>query len=123
VQNSVTGQLETASYRISKRLRILSESVRLMCYSPLRLSAWLKGEEDEVVDRINRRMEQMTNLNMETAEELQVVQSLYYRHHHARLISCPSCSDRELRNWRSLRPSLRLCTGRPSPSKRFSPPH
>jgi len=53
VQNSVTGQLETASYRISK-------------------SAWLKGEEHEVVDRINRRMELMTNLDMETAEELQI---------------------------------------------------
>lgn len=53
VQNSVTGQLETASYRISK-------------------SAWLKGEEHEVVDTINRRMELMTNLDMETAEELQI---------------------------------------------------
>lgn len=53
VQNSQTGQLETASYRISK-------------------SAWLKGTEDEVVERVNRRLHLMTNLEMETAEELQV---------------------------------------------------
>ncbi|KAL3115904.1 hypothetical protein niasHT_007204 [Heterodera trifolii] len=53
VQNSQTGKLETASYRISK-------------------SAWLKGTEDEVVDRINKRLNLMTNLEMETAEELQV---------------------------------------------------
>ncbi|KAH7699287.1 prolyl 4-hydroxylase 2, partial [Aphelenchoides avenae] len=53
VQNSQTGQLETASYRISK-------------------SAWLKGTDDEVVDRINKRMDLMTNLEMETAEELQI---------------------------------------------------
>jgi len=53
VQNSVTGALETASYRISK-------------------SAWLKGTDDEVVERINNRMNMMTNLNMETAEELQI---------------------------------------------------
>lgn len=53
VQNSQTGALETAAYRISK-------------------SAWLKGTDDEVVDRINRRMNLMTNLEMETAEELQI---------------------------------------------------
>uniref|UniRef100_A0AC34GPH6 Procollagen-proline 4-dioxygenase n=1 Tax=Panagrolaimus sp. ES5 TaxID=591445 RepID=A0AC34GPH6_9BILA len=53
VQNSQTGQLETASYRISK-------------------SAWLKATEDEVVERVNKRLEQMTNLEMETAEELQI---------------------------------------------------
>ncbi|GMS95984.1 hypothetical protein PENTCL1PPCAC_18159, partial [Pristionchus entomophagus] len=53
VQNSVTGELETASYRISK-------------------SAWLKGEEHPVVDRVNQRIDLMTNLEMETAEELQI---------------------------------------------------
>uniref|UniRef100_A0A0R3RL89 Fe2OG dioxygenase domain-containing protein n=1 Tax=Elaeophora elaphi TaxID=1147741 RepID=A0A0R3RL89_9BILA len=53
VQNSVTGQLETASYRTSK-------------------SAWLKDEEHEIVHRINRRIDLMTNLEQETAEELQV---------------------------------------------------
>ncbi|KAI6214880.1 Procollagen-proline 4-dioxygenase [Aphelenchoides besseyi] len=53
IQNSQTGQLETASYRISK-------------------SAWLKGTAHEVVERVNNRLEQMTNLEMETAEELQI---------------------------------------------------
>jgi prolyl 4-hydroxylase len=53
VQNSKTGELETASYRISK-------------------SAWLKSEEHPVIARINKRIDMMTNLNMETAEELQV---------------------------------------------------
>ncbi|KAI6176956.1 Procollagen-proline 4-dioxygenase [Aphelenchoides bicaudatus] len=53
VQNSVTGLLETASYRISK-------------------SAWLKGTDHEVVARVNARMDLMTNLEMETAEELQI---------------------------------------------------
>jgi len=53
VQNAKTGQLEFASYRISK-------------------SAWLKAHEHEVVDRINKRIDLMTNLDMETAEDLQV---------------------------------------------------
>lgn len=53
VQNSQTGLLETASYRISK-------------------SAWLKGTDDEVIDRVNKRIDLMTNLEMETAEELQI---------------------------------------------------
>ncbi|CAJ0581013.1 unnamed protein product, partial [Mesorhabditis spiculigera] len=53
VQNSVTGQLETASYRISK-------------------SAWLRGEEYPIVERVNNRLELMTNLDMDTAEELQI---------------------------------------------------
>ncbi|CAB3409489.1 unnamed protein product [Caenorhabditis bovis] len=53
VQNSKTGELEHATYRISK-------------------SAWLKGEESEVVARINRRIEDFTSLNQATSEELQV---------------------------------------------------
>lgn len=53
VQNSETGLLETASYRISK-------------------SAWLKGTDHEVIARINTRLDLMTNLDMETAEELQI---------------------------------------------------
>ncbi|EFO21561.2 prolyl 4-hydroxylase 2 [Loa loa] len=53
VQNSITGELETASYRTSK-------------------SAWLKDEEHEIVHRINRRIDLMTNLEQETSEELQV---------------------------------------------------
>jgi len=53
VQNSETGKLETASYRISK-------------------SAWLKSNDDDVVDRVNKRIGMMTNLEMDTAEELQI---------------------------------------------------
>nr|CAD2185390.1 unnamed protein product [Meloidogyne enterolobii] len=53
VQNAKTGALEFASYRISK-------------------SAWLKGEEHPTIERINKRIHDMTNLELETAEELQV---------------------------------------------------
>uniref|UniRef100_A0A182PPX1 procollagen-proline 4-dioxygenase n=1 Tax=Anopheles epiroticus TaxID=199890 RepID=A0A182PPX1_9DIPT len=54
VQNYKTGELEFANYRISK-------------------SAWLKDAEDEMIRTISRRVEDMTGLTMETAEELQVV--------------------------------------------------
>ncbi|KAG0701730.1 Prolyl 4-hydroxylase subunit alpha-1 [Chionoecetes opilio] len=53
VQNYKTGELETASYRISK-------------------SSWLKAEDSEVVAGVNRRIGSITGLNMATAEELQV---------------------------------------------------
>lgn len=35
-------------------------------------SAWLKDEEHEIVHRINKRIDLMTNLEQETSEELQV---------------------------------------------------
>lgn len=54
VQNYFTGNLETAKYRISK-------------------SAWLTNREHRVVELISRRIEAITNLDMSTAEELQVV--------------------------------------------------
>jgi prolyl 4-hydroxylase len=54
VQNYKTGELETANYRISK-------------------SAWLRGEEHHHVDSVNRRVEALTGLTVDTAEELQVV--------------------------------------------------
>uniref|UniRef100_A0A0K0FJG2 procollagen-proline 4-dioxygenase n=1 Tax=Strongyloides venezuelensis TaxID=75913 RepID=A0A0K0FJG2_STRVS len=53
VQNAKTGELETASYRISK-------------------SAWLKDHEHPIVHRINTRIALMTNLNQDTSEDLQV---------------------------------------------------
>ncbi|CAI2349116.1 unnamed protein product [Caenorhabditis sp. 36 PRJEB53466] len=53
VHDSVTGKLVTATYRISK-------------------SAWLKEWEGDVVAKVNKRIELMTNLEMETAEELQI---------------------------------------------------
>ncbi|VDK53678.1 unnamed protein product [Anisakis simplex] len=52
VQNSKTGDLEYAPYRISK-------------------SAWLKGNEHPVIERLSRRFDLMTNLNQDTAEDLQ----------------------------------------------------
>lgn len=54
VQNSKTGELETASYRVSK-------------------SAWLKDPEDYIVNRISQLSKAMSNLSIETVEELQVV--------------------------------------------------
>ncbi|XP_030369739.1 prolyl 4-hydroxylase subunit alpha-1 [Scaptodrosophila lebanonensis] len=54
VQNSVTGELETANYRISK-------------------SAWLKTEEHRVIGTVVQRTADMTGLDMDSAEELQVV--------------------------------------------------
>lgn len=53
VQNYKTGELETANYRVSK-------------------TAWLKEYEHEHVGNVYRRTNQITGLNMETSEELQV---------------------------------------------------
>uniref|UniRef100_A0A8C5QCQ9 Prolyl 4-hydroxylase subunit alpha-1 n=1 Tax=Leptobrachium leishanense TaxID=445787 RepID=A0A8C5QCQ9_9ANUR len=53
ISNPVTGVLETAHYRISK-------------------SAWLSGYEDPVIETINRRIQDLTGLDVSTAEELQV---------------------------------------------------
>lgn len=54
MQNYKTGELEFADYRISK-------------------SAWLKEYDDFVVEKVAKRVEAMTGLTTETAEELQVV--------------------------------------------------
>ncbi|VTJ82779.1 Hypothetical predicted protein [Marmota monax] len=53
ISNPITGDLETVHYRISK-------------------SAWLSGYEDPVVSRINMRIQDLTGLDVSTAEELQV---------------------------------------------------
>ncbi|KAM8852380.1 prolyl 4-hydroxylase subunit alpha-1b isoform 1-T1 [Synchiropus picturatus] len=53
ISNPITGVLETAPYRISK-------------------SAWLTGYDDPAIDVINQRIEDLTGLEMDTAEELQV---------------------------------------------------
>ncbi|XP_016100251.1 prolyl 4-hydroxylase subunit alpha-1a isoform X2 [Sinocyclocheilus grahami] len=53
VHDPQTGKLTTAQYRVSK-------------------SAWLAAYEHPVVDRINQRIEDITGLNVKTAEELQV---------------------------------------------------
>lgn len=54
VQNYKTGELEIANYRISK-------------------SAWLQEHEHPHVAAVSKRVEDMTSLTVETAEELQVV--------------------------------------------------
>jgi len=54
VQNSETGQLEPASYRISK-------------------VAWLSDEEHPVIGDVVKRIEDLTGLTASTAEELQVL--------------------------------------------------
>ncbi|KAM6956866.1 prolyl 4-hydroxylase subunit alpha-1-like [Aplochiton taeniatus] len=53
ISNPITGVLETAQYRISK-------------------SAWLTADQHPVIDKINQRIEDLTGLEMDTAEELQV---------------------------------------------------
>ncbi|XP_024122315.1 prolyl 4-hydroxylase subunit alpha-2 isoform X1 [Oryzias melastigma] len=53
VRDPKTGVLTTAPYRVSK-------------------SAWLEGEDDPVVDKVNQRIEDITGLTVETAELLQV---------------------------------------------------
>ncbi|KAJ3609884.1 hypothetical protein NHX12_021978 [Muraenolepis orangiensis] len=53
ISNPITGVLETAPYRISK-------------------SAWLTGYDHPLIDTINQRIEDLTGLEMDTAEELQV---------------------------------------------------
>uniref|UniRef100_A0A668B067 procollagen-proline 4-dioxygenase n=1 Tax=Myripristis murdjan TaxID=586833 RepID=A0A668B067_9TELE len=53
VRDPKTGVLTTANYRVSK-------------------SAWLEGEEDPVIARVNQRIEDITGLTVETAELLQV---------------------------------------------------
>uniref|UniRef100_A0A673CKD6 procollagen-proline 4-dioxygenase n=1 Tax=Sphaeramia orbicularis TaxID=375764 RepID=A0A673CKD6_9TELE len=53
VHDPQTGKLTTAQYRVSK-------------------SAWLTGYDDPMIDMINQRIEDLTGLEMDTAEELQV---------------------------------------------------
>uniref|UniRef100_A0A8C5VI75 Prolyl 4-hydroxylase subunit alpha-1 n=1 Tax=Microcebus murinus TaxID=30608 RepID=A0A8C5VI75_MICMU len=53
VHDPETGKLTTAQYRVSK-------------------SAWLSGYENPVVSRINMRIQDLTGLDVSTAEELQV---------------------------------------------------
>lgn len=54
IQHPVTGNLEYAAYRISK-------------------SGWLKDTDHELIRRVSRRIEDVTGLTMDTAEELQIV--------------------------------------------------
>ncbi|XP_044078686.1 prolyl 4-hydroxylase subunit alpha-2-like isoform X2 [Siniperca chuatsi] len=53
VRDPKTGVLTTANYRVSK-------------------SAWLEGEDDPVIERVNQRIQDITGLTVDTAELLQV---------------------------------------------------
>ncbi|CAJ1063494.1 prolyl 4-hydroxylase subunit alpha-2 isoform X3 [Xyrichtys novacula] len=53
VRDPKTGVLTTANYRVSK-------------------SAWLEGEEDPIIERVNQRIQDITGLTVDTAELLQV---------------------------------------------------
>ncbi|XP_041657152.1 prolyl 4-hydroxylase subunit alpha-2 isoform X3 [Cheilinus undulatus] len=53
VRDPKTGVLTTANYRVSK-------------------SAWLEGEDDPIIERVNQRIQAVTGLTVDTAELLQV---------------------------------------------------
>uniref|UniRef100_A0A673K9Y6 Prolyl 4-hydroxylase subunit alpha-1 n=1 Tax=Sinocyclocheilus rhinocerous TaxID=307959 RepID=A0A673K9Y6_9TELE len=75
ISNPVTGVLETAQYRISKRRATVHDpQTGKLTTAQYRVSksAWLAAYEHPVVDRINQRIEDITGLDVKTAEELQV---------------------------------------------------
>uniref|UniRef100_A0AAQ4PSB7 Prolyl 4-hydroxylase subunit alpha-1 n=1 Tax=Gasterosteus aculeatus aculeatus TaxID=481459 RepID=A0AAQ4PSB7_GASAC len=75
ISNPITGVLETAPYRISKRRATVHDPLTgKLTTAQYRVSksAWLTGYEDPLIDRINQRIEDLTGLEMDTAEELQV---------------------------------------------------
>ncbi|XP_047208039.1 prolyl 4-hydroxylase subunit alpha-1b isoform X4 [Girardinichthys multiradiatus] len=75
ISNPITGVLETASYRISKRRATVHDpQTGKLTTAQYRVSksAWLTADEDPVIERINERIEDITGLEMDTAEELQV---------------------------------------------------
>uniref|UniRef100_A0A4W5MCG8 procollagen-proline 4-dioxygenase n=1 Tax=Hucho hucho TaxID=62062 RepID=A0A4W5MCG8_9TELE len=75
ISNPITGVLETAHYRISKRRATVHDPQTgklTTAHYRVSKSAWLTAYEDPVVDKINQRIEDITGLNVKTAEELQV---------------------------------------------------
>ncbi|XP_038593949.1 prolyl 4-hydroxylase subunit alpha-1b isoform X3 [Micropterus salmoides] len=75
ISNPITGVLETAPYRISKRRATVHDpQTGKLTTAQYRVSksAWLTGYEDPMIDKINQRIEDLTGLEMDTAEELQV---------------------------------------------------
>uniref|UniRef100_A0AAY4BZR4 procollagen-proline 4-dioxygenase n=1 Tax=Denticeps clupeoides TaxID=299321 RepID=A0AAY4BZR4_9TELE len=75
ISNPVTGVLETAQYRISKRRATVHDpQTGQLTTAQYRVSksAWLTANEHSVVDHINQRIEDLTGLDVQTAEELQV---------------------------------------------------
>ncbi|XP_068070400.1 prolyl 4-hydroxylase subunit alpha-1b isoform X2 [Danio rerio] len=75
ISNPITGVLETAPYRISKRRATVHDPITgKLTTAQYRVSksAWLSGYEHSTIERINQRIEDVTGLEMDTAEELQV---------------------------------------------------
>ncbi|KAL4640976.1 prolyl 4-hydroxylase subunit alpha-1-like isoform X1 [Arapaima gigas] len=75
ISNPITGVLETAHYRISKRRATVHDpQTGELTTAQYRVSksAWLTSYEHPVVEKLNQRIEDITGLNMDTAEELQV---------------------------------------------------
>ncbi|XP_039624914.1 prolyl 4-hydroxylase subunit alpha-1-like isoform X3 [Polypterus senegalus] len=75
ISNPITGVLETAHYRISKRRATVHDPQTgklTTAHYRVSKSAWLSAYEHPVVARINQRIEDLTGLEMDTAEELQV---------------------------------------------------
>uniref|UniRef100_A0AAR2J0G9 procollagen-proline 4-dioxygenase n=1 Tax=Pygocentrus nattereri TaxID=42514 RepID=A0AAR2J0G9_PYGNA len=75
ISNPITGVLETASYRISKRRATVHDPITgKLTTAQYRVSksAWLTAYEHPVIETINQRIEDLTGLEMDTAEELQV---------------------------------------------------
>uniref|UniRef100_A0A671PZ26 Prolyl 4-hydroxylase subunit alpha-1 n=1 Tax=Sinocyclocheilus anshuiensis TaxID=1608454 RepID=A0A671PZ26_9TELE len=75
ISNPITGVLETAQYRISKRRATVHDpQTGKLTTAQYRVSksAWLAAYEHPVVDCINQRIEDITGLDVKTAEELQV---------------------------------------------------
>jgi len=44
-------------------------------------SAWLEGEEDPIIERVNQRIEDVTDLTVQTAELLQVMYLILHSIH------------------------------------------
>uniref|UniRef100_A0A674B3V2 procollagen-proline 4-dioxygenase n=1 Tax=Salmo trutta TaxID=8032 RepID=A0A674B3V2_SALTR len=65
VRDPKTGVLTTANYRWG--FGALCGSLDLLSFS-----AWLEGEEDPVIERVNQRIEDITGLTTQTAELLQI---------------------------------------------------
>uniref|UniRef100_A0A8C0R7F5 Prolyl 4-hydroxylase subunit alpha-1 n=1 Tax=Canis lupus dingo TaxID=286419 RepID=A0A8C0R7F5_CANLU len=75
ISNPITGDLETVHYRISKsRATVHDPETGKLTTAQYRVSksAWLSGYENPVVSRINMRIQDLTGLDVSTAEELQV---------------------------------------------------
>uniref|UniRef100_A0A8C1TQM6 procollagen-proline 4-dioxygenase n=1 Tax=Cyprinus carpio TaxID=7962 RepID=A0A8C1TQM6_CYPCA len=71
ISNPVTGVLETAPYRITT---VHDPNTGKLTTAHYRVSkiAWLSGYEHSTIEKINQRIEDVTDLEMDTAEELQV---------------------------------------------------